>query len=56
MIRFLAANRAALLDPAAWLVIALLLLWFDIGLAWMLVIVPLWMGLRVWRLAAQMRE
>lgn len=52
----LTQHRAFIFDPLAWLAIALLLEWCDISLAWMLLIVPVWVGLRVWRLASQMRE
>jgi hypothetical protein len=56
MLHLLTQYRAVIFDPLAWMAIALLLGWCDISLAWMLLIVPVWVGLRVWRLASQMRE
>jgi hypothetical protein len=42
-------RNTLLLDPIAWAVLAGVFLYLKIDPTWLLVVVPLWVALRVWR-------
>ena len=40
--------RVWLIDPILWFVLIAALLYFQLSLAWLLIIIPIWVALRVW--------
>ena len=46
-------RHAKILDPILWIVIVLGMIVFHAPLTWLLLIVPIWIGVRIWQIASR---